>query len=156
VRRFLDTTSVLGGQKIEGVVIKPVGYGLFGKDKKCLLGKFVSEAFKESHSLAWKESNPNQGQFLDLLGSTFNTQARWMKAVQHLREAGKLQDDVKDIGLLIQEVPNDIEKECSDEIKAKLYDWAWPQLRRSFSRGLAEWYKEQLLKKQFEGVDSGK
>ncbi len=36
-RSFLARTSILGGQPIEGVVIKPVGYNLFGPDKKCLL-----------------------------------------------------------------------------------------------------------------------
>ena len=148
-REFLTTDSVLGGQKIEGVVVKPVGYGLFGRDKKCLMGKFVSEAFKESHSLAWKESNPTSGDVLERLGSAYGTQARWMKAVQHLREAGQIQDDPRDIGLLMREIPEDINKECEDEIKAKLYEWAWPHLRRMVGRGFPEWYKEQLLKKQF-------
>ena len=40
-RAMLDRESVLGGQKIEGVVIKPQGYNLFGRDKKVLMGKFV-------------------------------------------------------------------------------------------------------------------
>ena len=50
-RALLDTQSVLGGQKIEGVVIKPIGYDQFGRDKKCLMGKFVSEAFREVHAV---------------------------------------------------------------------------------------------------------
>lgn len=149
-RSFLQTDSLLGGQKIEGVVVKPVGYALFGRDKKCLMGKFVSEVFKESHSLSWKESNPGQNDILERLGGVYAVQARWMKAVQHLKEAGQLQEDPRDIGALLKEIPADIEKECTEQIKEKLYEWAWPHLRRMVTRGFPEWYKEQLLKKQFE------
>jgi ATP-dependent RNA circularization protein (DNA/RNA ligase family) len=42
VRDLLDRESVLGGQKVEGVVIKPAHYDLFGRDKKVLMGKFVT------------------------------------------------------------------------------------------------------------------
>ena len=148
-RAFLETESVLGGQKVEGVVVKPAGYTMFGRDKKCLMGKFVSEAFKESHSAAWKEKNPASGDILETLAGAYNTQARWMKAVQHLREAGKLEETVRDIGSLMKEVPEDIGKECAEEIKEKLWGWAWPHIRRGVTRGLPEWYKEELLKKQF-------
>ncbi len=148
-RAFLETVSVLGGQKIEGVVIKPANYAMFGKDKKCLMGKFVSEAFKETHSKEWTKENPSGSDFLGELGMKYTTQARWMKGVQHLTEAGKLEGDPRDIGALLKEIPTDIEKECEEEIKAELWKWAWPKLRRMTTRGLPEWYKEQLLKKQF-------
>jgi hypothetical protein len=35
-------------------------------------------------------------------------------------------------------------------IKDSLWKWAWPQLRRAVTRGLPEWYKAELMKKQFE------
>jgi hypothetical protein len=149
-RRYLDTTSVLGGQKIEGVVVKPSAYNLFGLDKKCLMGKFVSEAYKEVQAKAWKESNPHQNDILQRLGDTYTTQARWMKAVQHLREAGSLDGSPKDIGALIKAVPVDVRKECEDEIKAALFEWAWPNISRMTTRGLPDWYKQELLKQQFE------
>lgn len=150
VREFLTQESILGGQRLEGVVIKPVGYGLWGKDKKCLMGKFVSEAFKEIHGNVWKEANPGQGDILTLLGQKYSSPARWNKAIQHLQEAGKLEDSVRDIGLLMKEIPGDIEKECEEEIKQQLYDWGWPHIRRMVCRGFPEFYKEMLLKKQFE------
>lgn len=150
VREFLTLESVLGGQRIEGVVVKPVSYQLWGKDKKCLMGKFVSEAFKEIHSNVWKEANPGQGDILTLLGQKYSSPARWNKAIQHLMEAGKLEDSARDIGLLMKEIPGDIEKECEDEIKQQLYDWGWPHIRRMVCRGFPEYYKETLLKKQFE------
>lgn len=153
-RALLDTESVLGGQKIEGVVIKPANYDLFGRDKKVLMGKFVSEAFREVHSQSWSKEHktPCNADILALLANRYTTQARWAKAEQHLRDAGKLETSMRDIPALMVEVPTDIEKDCEDEIKDYLYSWAWPQLRRACTRGLPEWYKEQLLKKQFENV----
>ena len=150
-RAMLDTMSVLGGQKIEGVVVK--NYNRFGQDKKILLGKFVSEAFKETHSKEWKASNPTQNDVIEHLASTLKTDARWHKAVHHLRERGILENSPHDIGLLMREVPLDIEKEEIDYIKDKLYEWAWPHLRRRVTGGLPEWYKEQLLQRQFEIED---
>ncbi len=46
--QMLETDSILGGSKIEGVVIK--NYARFGRDKKALMGKYVSEKFKEKHA----------------------------------------------------------------------------------------------------------
>ena len=149
-RSFLESTSILGGQKIEGVVVKPLAYNLYGRDKKVLMGKFVSEAFKEVHSKTWGESNPLSGDIITTISSRLNTQARWQKALQHLRESGKIQDTVQDIGLLMKEIPEDVKRECEEEIKEYLFSWAWPHIRRSVSRGAPEWYKEHLLKLQFE------
>lgn len=149
-RSYLQIDSVLGGQKIEGVVIKPIGYHLYGVDKKVLMGKFVSEAFKEVHSKMWKAENPTAGDILAMLGATYCTQARWQKALQHLSEKGLITDSPQDIGLLMKEVPVDVKRECEEEIKEKLFAFAWPHVARMAARGLPEWYKELLLKKQFE------
>lgn len=148
-RELLETKSILGGQKIEGVVIKPANYGMFGKDKKCLMGKFVSETFKEAHVDAWKEKNPTGTDIITLIGNGVCTQARWMKAVQHFRDDGKLLGDPRDIGALLKEIPEDVKKECEQEIKDALFKWAWPHLRRACTRGFPEWYKEELVKRQF-------
>jgi hypothetical protein len=153
LRALLDSMSCLGGQKIEGVVIKPAAYDLFGRDKKCLFGKFVSEAFKETHAREWTKEHATPGgkDIVGLIGQRLNTQARWAKARIHLAEAGKLEHSPRDIAMLIKEIPTDIAKECEDEIKRELFDWAWPQLRRMVTKGMPEWYKEELLKRQFEG-----
>lgn len=153
-RALLDRVSCLGGQKVEGVIVK--NYARFGLDKKVLMGKFVSEAFKEVHAREWKNSNPTQGDVLLRLGSEYATKTRWQKALQHLREAGRIEDSPRDIGLLIREVWPDIEKECEEEIKGKLYTWAFPHLRRVATHGLPEWYKEVLLARQFEAPDGPK
>jgi hypothetical protein len=148
LRALLDRPSVLGGAKIEGVVIK--NYNRFGPDKRPLMAKFVSEAFKEVHAGEWRKANPTQGDVTASLVAGLRTPARWGKAVQHLREAGKLTDTPKDIGLLIKEVGEDVEKECADEIKEVLFRHFWPQIRRQLTGGLPEWYKDLLMQKSFE------
>ena len=114
------------------------------------MGKFVSEAFKEVHAAEWKKENPSSGDIIDNLIAQYRSPARWAKAVQHLREGGRMEDSPRDIGVLFKEVPTDIEAECAEDIKAALFAWAWPKVRRGASAGLAEWYKDVLLKRQFE------
>lgn len=151
IRAFLELESVLGGQKIEGVVIKPASYDLFGRDKKVLMGKFVSEAFKEVHAGEWKAEHATKGpkEIVQLLATQYATPARWQKALIHLKEEGKITDSPKDIEGLMAMVPGDVLKECEAEIREKVFEWVWPQLKRSLTRGLPEWYKNELLAKQF-------
>jgi hypothetical protein len=149
-RSFLDKESILGGQKIEGVVVKPSDYNLLGQDKKVLMGKFVSEAFKEIHSHAWKESNPTSRDILTKIAVAYTTAARWSKSVQHLRERGQIDDSPKDIGKIILEIKEDVRRECEQEIRDLLWNWAWPHISRQVTNGSPEWYKEQLLKLQFD------
>ena len=150
-RAMLDRTSVLGGQKIEGVVVK--NYSRFGPDKKVLLGKFVSEAFKEIHQGEWKAANPGKADVLESLIRQLTTPARWNKAVQHLREVGQIEDSPRDIGHIMKEVQADIQKECTEMIAETLQKWAMPQVLRGTIRGLPEWYKDQLLQRQFNAAD---
>lgn len=149
-RAFIERESILGGQKVEGVVVKPAAYNLFGLDKKVLMGKFVSEAFKEVHGGEWRAANPTPTDIIDQIALDLKTPARWNKAVQRLAESGRLEGSPRDIGALIKEVPADIEKECTEEIKERLYRFAWPHIRRKVTAGLPEWYKDELLKRQFE------
>jgi hypothetical protein len=151
VREFLAHTSVLGGQKVEGVILK--NYKRFTAEKKVMIGKFVSEAFKEVHAAEWKAANPKSGDIVEMLIREYRTPARWAKAVQHMREAGTLDGSPRDIGVLFREVPADVEKDSADDIKAKLYEWAWPKIRRGICAGLPEWYKDRLLEQQFSPAD---
>ena len=148
LRGLLETTSTLGGQKVEGVVVK--NYARFGLDKKILVGKFVSEAFKEVHAAEWKSANPTSGDVVQELIRKYRTPARWAKALQHLRERGVIEDSPRDIGLLFKEAPEDLRREEVDAIKEYLFAWAWPKVQRGACAGLAEWYKEELFKRQFE------
>lgn len=149
LRELLDFTSCLGGQKVEGVVVK--NYSRFGPDKKALMGKFVSELFKEVHAKDWKERHPGKQDIITELIDKYRTPARWEKAAQHLRDAGKLTDSPRDIGELMKEVWPDILKECREDIADALFKWAERHLQRGVTKGLPEWYKQKLLDKQFDG-----
>lgn len=149
IRQLLDTKSILGGQKIEGVVVKPRNYDLFGVDHKVLMGKFVSEAFKEIHGGEWRKANPTPNDIIDQIALDLKTPARWNKALQHLTEDGKIDGSPRDIGALMKEVPVDIETDCAELIRDRLYAFAWPHIHRKVTAGLPEWHKGELLKRQF-------
>lgn len=148
---FLERVSVLGGCKVEGVVVK--NYGLFTAEKKVAMGKYVSENFKEIHGGEWRKNNPTGADIVDQLIERYKTPARWQKAVQHLTESGTLEGSPRDIGALMQEVPADTARECEEEIKKILYDHFWPKIRRGITAGLAQWYKQELAKLAFEGAE---
>ncbi len=146
LRSLLDTDSFLGGTKIEGVVVKR--YGLFTVDGKTAMGKYVSEVFKEKHIKEWKKGTSKdvvQNLILEL-----KSEARWRKAVQHLKEEGKLEGSPKDIGMLFRAVPEDILIEEKVYIMQELFRHFWPQIQRAVTGGLAEWYKEELAKKAWD------
>lgn len=150
LQSFLDNTSVLGGQKIEGVVAKSLS--LYGEDKKLLMAKHVSEAFKEIHGGEWRKNNPPKADIITALINRFTSPARFQKAVQRLKEDGKLEDSPRDIGALVRLVQEDIHAECADEIKDILYGHSKDTILRGVSRSLPQWYKEQLLARQFDGA----
>jgi hypothetical protein len=152
LRRMLETTSFLGGQPIEGVVAK--NYRRFGLDGKALMGKHVSERFKEVHHESFRQGNPQQGDIKAILIGRYRSTVRWEKAVQHLRERGELTGTPKDIGALIKEAQQDIRAECAEEIAALLLKWVLPHVTRGAVAGLPEWYKQRLLDAQFERGDS--
>jgi hypothetical protein len=145
---FMQRVSVLGGCKVEGVVVK--NYSLFTIEKKVALGKYVSEAFKEVHSGEWRKNNPTGKDVAQILIDQYRTPARWGKAIQHLREAGQLDESPRDIGALMKEVAVDTRRECEDEIKQMLFDHYWKQIQRGITAGLPEWYKQELAKTAFE------
>lgn len=145
---LMDRVSVLGGAKIEGFVVK--NYSKFTPDAKAMMGKYVSENFKEVHTVEWKKENPSNKDVLGLLVESYRNKARWQKGIIHLQEAGKLTQTPKDIAALLKEVQRDIEEECKEEIKEKLWNWAKSHILRGSIRGLPEYYKEHLLGLQFE------
>ncbi len=144
---FMDRESVLGGCKVEGIVVK--NYTKFTTDKKVMMGKYVSEAFKEKHTVDWKERNPGRRDSIAKLIDQYSTNARFQKAVQHLRESGQLEGSPRDIGLLMREVPADILKEDISEIKDILFNSFWQEIQRGITKGLPQWYKDQLALSAF-------
>ena len=140
--KLLDTTSVLGGPKIEGLVIKR------DKGDRSNSAKYVSAAFKEVHRS--KINSPPREKIGALLGEQYRSEARWDKAIQHLKEDGKLEGEPKDIGLLVREVQADILSEHEEEIKAALLQYAWTSIKKGAVSGLPEYYKQHLAESTFE------
>ena len=141
---LLATPSVLGGQTIEGVVIK--AYGNYDVRGKTLMAKFVSEAFKEKHGGDWKKRHPDKKDLLLRLVDRYRVEARWDKGVQHMREDGRLDETPRDIGSLIKEVQGDVKEECADEIRDALFAEYWPKIARGIVAGLPQWYKLKLAR----------
>lgn len=148
---LLDQESVLGGTKIEGIVIKSLH--LYARDGKRMMGKYVSEKFKEVHQARWKADNPNRKDLVENIIAGLKTEARWVKAVQRLEELGVREYAPKDIGALVKVVPQDIKSECEDQIKEVLFKHFWQEISRGCVKGLASWYKERLLHEQFEDTE---
>jgi hypothetical protein len=146
IHAFMARESALGGP-IEGVVIK--NYNKYNAEKKLLLGKHVSEAFKETNDKNWKAQKVGQRDIVEQLIEVYCTDARWQKAVQHLRDEGRLENAPKDIGPLIKEIQNDVLADSEDDIKQALFAWALPKLQRGLTKDFPMWYKEQLLERQF-------
>lgn len=149
-REIIERESCLGGVQMEGVVLK--NYSKYNPDKKALMAKYVRDTYKEAHRMEWKGDKPTKAEAVDTITRALTTEARWQKAVQHLREAGKLEHDPRDIGPLLREVQEDVRRECEDLIKAKLYEWAWPQIARGVIKGFPQWYKDQLVKDSLQEV----
>jgi hypothetical protein len=151
LKSFLEQQSVLGGQQIEGIVIK--NYGMFGRDHKILVGKLVSDKFKEVHRKDWDGSKPNKVDVIARIGDSLRSEARWNKAIQHLREKGQITDTPRDIGPLIKEITQDVWTEERDWIVAQLLQWVEKDINRLLTQGFPDWYKEQLLQKVLEEVN---
>lgn len=150
---FLDRESFLGGAKIEGVVVKNYGkaFLLGGQPIPLMAGKLVSESFKEVHRTQWKQGHTGKGRW-ETFKDGFCTEARWMKATQHLAESGRLEHTPRDIGTLIKEVQRDIIEEEEDYIKDFLFKEFGQEVLKRAIAGLPDWYKKHLAEQAFENV----
>lgn len=142
LKLYLDTDSILGKVKVEGIVIK--NYNVWGQDGKMLMGKIVSEAFREVHRETYGGSNTPKVSVIDFLRKQYRSTARWEKAIQHRREEGNLLDSPADIGPLLKEIQQDIKDECADEIGRALFKAFWKDISRGTIAGFPEWYKVRL------------
>ena len=151
VKALLKTKSYLGGVDVEGVVIKNYEQDLVvgGHITPIMCGKYVSEAFKEVHQRDWKKDNTGKGKF-ETFKETFKSKARWLKAIQYLRDNGELTESPRDIGKLMKQVNIDITAEEKENIKDFLWKEFGKDVLKTAVRGLPEFYKEYLLTNSFE------
>ena len=139
-----ERESCLGGPKIEGRVIKSLARNLFGVDGKPLVAKLVSEAFREKHAKDWVPRLPGQSLIIDRITATLRTEARWEKAIQHLRDGQLLVGGPQDIGPLLKEIQQDTESEESVWIADQLFMAFRKVVLKGVCRGFPEWYKARL------------
>lgn len=133
-----NTTSILGKALIEGVVVK-------SEEPFRMCGKYVSDAFKEVATR--KKTFRQTHDIIDNISELYRTEARWNKAIQHLRDEDKLSYSLKDIPLLVKEVSVDVHTECADAIKEAVFKWAWKQISNNIIKGLPDHYKRYLLER---------
>ena len=61
-----------------------------------------------------------KGTIVEQILTECGKEAIWAKAVQHLRDAGQLVGDPKDIGKLVAEIKSDFEAERGEEIRSRI------------------------------------
>ncbi len=144
----VNRISEFGREKVEGFVVKNYSEQLLigGQVIPILMGKFVSEDFKEVHKREWKSENTARGKW-EVYKSQFKSNARWVKAIHFIRDSGKLTQSPKDIGALIKYIQNDILEEEAENIKEWLFNEFKGELVRESVKGFPEWYKNYLLDK---------
>jgi len=144
IKELLNTPSYLGNEKVEGVVIKNYNQSIIlGGFIFPLFTKYVRESFKERHNVEWKIKKPKD--CIQSYINGFKNENRWRKAILHLKERGMIEQSPKDIGKLIMEVKRDIKEEEEENIKNYLYKIFINRILRTSTRGLPEWYKNELL-----------
>ena len=140
-----STNSYLGGVGVEGLVIKNYNQLIEVNGRiRHLTTKYVRAEFREKH----RKANPSRREGIDDIILSLRSENRWEKAIQHLRDDGKLKNDVCDIGLVIKEVHRDLMEEEGDALKERIWDKYRKQVMSTAVRGLPDWYKDRLMEEQ--------
>jgi len=143
LKELLKTESFLGGPTIEGVVVKNYGvmHDHYGQVSP-LMCKYVNEKFQETNKKDFHERTTKGT--IEQYVMSFKSEARWQKAIQHLREQGQLLGAPQDIGPLIKEIERDVREEEEANIKDVLYKLTIGDIVRVARVGFAEFYKAML------------
>jgi len=144
MKSYLEKISCLGGEQIEGLVFK--NHHRFGIDGKVLIGKHVREFYREQHQREFKVQGKH---VVQKIGESLCTEARWFKAIQHLKEQNKITNSPKDIGPLLREISTDIFEECGDDIKEALFKAYWKMISKFATKGFSKFYKNLLARRAF-------
>ena len=149
LEKLLETKSILGKEIVEGIVVKNYTQPTIITQNLIFpicMGKYVREAFKERHQKGWKRGHTSKGK-LETLIDSYRTEARWMKAIQHLKEKDELEFSPRDIGKLMKEIKRDLMEEEKENIKEELFKIFKGDIERRAKAGFAEFYKKQLLER---------
>lgn len=136
--KLVSGSSVLGGCPREGIVIKNYAREQFAK--------IVAAEFQEVSGRKLRKPKAEGDSYALQLSRKYAPEARMLKAVQRLRDEGKLLEDPKDIGPLIKSVQQDVLDECREEIMNELFEKEWGKICKEIAPRTAWWYKERLSK----------
>ena len=89
--------------------------------------------------------NPSAGDKLATLKESCRTEARWNKALQHLKERGEIVNEMKDLAKIAPEAVHDLEEEEKETIKNELWKLYGKSIIQYSVKGLPEWYKKLLM-----------
>jgi hypothetical protein len=148
VKNWHLTDSFLGGQKVEGVVIKNFNQTDERTGATYLVGKVVREEFKEVHKHQVKLDKPDP---VSIIGARCGGPARWRKAEQALKERGELTGSMEDIPKLMRYVQLDVATEEEDDIKEALWKLYRKNVLGCTTKGLPEWWKQKLAAEYTDG-----
>lgn len=143
VRSLASGPSFLGGPR-EGIVIKRYDVEDPTQPGTPLKAKVVDGEFKER--MTGKKSRTGDPDPVLTLGASYAVEGRFRKAVQHLRDEGKLKGEPSDIGPLMAELNRDLQDECGHEIAVELWNIFRKKILRESSNGFPQWYKNELEK----------
>lgn len=135
LRALLETDSVLGRAKVEGVVVKPVRVAHHDRNGKRVAAKLVRSDFVELNQKTWKKQGKQGGDVVARVCARLPTEPRWRKAVQRLADSGVLTGSPRDIGLLVRSVIEDVHVEEADNIGRALYEHYRPGFAKAASGG---------------------
>ena len=138
---YLEVESFLGG-KVEGVVVKRFRSW---EHPAIPHGKLVRADFKETR--ARKSHSPSKGDLKEDLREValqFSSPRRWEKAVERLRDEGRLEGGPEDIGPLMGVVARDLVVECEEGMIHAVWKMMRKPLMRAATQPIAEWYQKRL------------
>ena len=142
IKNLLELESYLGGQKIEGVVVKSYNYG--DETEQIKVAKYVSPRFKEIQKGRKPKTKITTEEMLKEFFDLFKNENRWAKALIHLKEQNLITGEVEDIPKLIKEIQRDVLDEEEQYIKSYLYKMFKKSICITAVKGCAEWYKDKL------------
>lgn len=152
---YLETESVLGGTKVEGIVIRnsyrsypPLLVSTMAFDGYPLVGKLVRDDFKERLNVEWSGKKQRETP-LNKVASEFFTDARFRKAIQHLNDEEKITYEMNNLKDIIPEFYSDLIDEERQEIMELALDDFWRQLKRKSDNFVVKEWKRYLVDKQF-------
>ena len=140
-----NTKSFLGGE-IEGIVISSP-YSMPGEREPFMQAKLVRQEFKEVKARG-NRTPAAKGSIEETVQEAFAafcTEARWDKAIQHLKEDGKIVGSNTDIGPIIKEIQKDVMEEEGEYVKEMLWTLYRKRFLTAVVDGFPRYYQERLL-----------